>query len=254
MPATPASAETEAGLRRSFRERVLRSVIPECASLVEASARHEPVVSFAPDSPASRAFGDLSRELAPSEAPRAAVADRARLQRWLAAHPGGVHGDRSAALASCERAVRRQASEDAWRQARVLLEGERLAWQGSSPAREPAPLAAARLCHTLAQRLRELEPLVDDGCEERIAGAVSLAPFGRDAREPVGRWVRSLAHEYEHREWLKVVSFTDARGRRLLREVPAAGFSAGEDPAMLVTRVLAQDYEEHARRGTPGAA
>jgi chromosome partitioning protein len=254
VPATPASAETEAGVRRSFGERVLRTMIPECVSVVDASTWHEPVVSFAPDSPAGRAFGDLSRELAPSEAPSASVADRARLQQWLIAHPGAVHGDDNAALASCERAVRRQASEDAWRQARVLLEDRRLAWQASYPAREPAPLAAARLCHTLADRLRELEPLVDDGCEERITGGVPLAPFGSEAREPVGRWVRGLAHEYEHREWLKVVSFTDARGRRLLQEVPGPDSCSGGDPALLVTRVLARDYEEHARRAAQSAA
>jgi chromosome partitioning protein len=254
VPATPASAETAVGLRRSFRQRVLGTVIPECVSVVEASARHEPVVSFAPDSPAGRAFADLSRELAPFEAPRAAVDDRARLQQWLVAHPGAVHGSGSAALASCEQAVRRQASQGAWRQARLLLEGERLAWQSPSPAREPARLAAARLCHTLAHRLRELEPLVEDGCEERLASGVSLAAFGIEAREPVGRWIRSLAHEYEHREWLKVVSFTDARGRRLLREPAGPASPTGEDPALLVTRVLARDYEEHARCGTPSAA
>ena len=50
-------------LRERFGERVYRSVIPERAAVVEASAAHEPVVTYAPASPVAEAFRTLAEEV-----------------------------------------------------------------------------------------------------------------------------------------------------------------------------------------------
>ena len=63
VPRTRAATLTAAGLREKLGERVLRTEIPERAVVVEASARREPVVTYAPESPAAEAFRALAEEV-----------------------------------------------------------------------------------------------------------------------------------------------------------------------------------------------
>ncbi len=59
----PLGASPGEGLRERFGEQVYRAEIPERAAVVEASARHLPVVVYAPGSPVSEAFRALAEEV-----------------------------------------------------------------------------------------------------------------------------------------------------------------------------------------------
>jgi hypothetical protein len=70
--------------------------------------------------------------------------------------------------------------------------------------------------------------------------------------------VRQVAGEEEHRVWLEVVRFTDARARSLVREGRLSTEERWElthsyaETAARLAAILAADYEEHARAPRPG--
>ncbi|MDJ0867995.1 MAG: ParA family protein [Myxococcota bacterium] len=247
VPRGTASRTTRSHLRVRHGDRVLRSEIPECAGLVEASWKREPVIDFAPEAPSARAFRALAVEFAP-ESRREALAERARLAHWLATHPGVAHGRPHELLDRCENSLRRHASEDAWRRARSLLRDPNLHWGAGAASSEGDALGLERLCHELATELERLEPRVCEGCEERLVDAISLDAFEPEAQEAVRAWVRALAPECEHRAWARVVSFTDARGRNIDRACRANPAAEASDGAAAVAQILAHDFEEHALR------
>jgi chromosome partitioning protein len=63
VPRTRAARLTSEGLREKLGDRVLRVEIPERAAVVDAAALHQPIVTFAPDSPAAAAFRELAEEI-----------------------------------------------------------------------------------------------------------------------------------------------------------------------------------------------
>jgi hypothetical protein len=178
--------------------------------------------------------------------------DRAEIASWLESHPGAVHKDVERLLDRCEAAVRRRAAEAAWLRAKEVAEERLRDWEGSYGLPASEVFVARELCHQLAQELRRLEPQVEEGSEERLAGNDAFAALEPEAREQLRRWVHDLAAREEHRVWLEILRFTDQRGPRLEREGRMSK-DLSWDPehsyartAEKVMHILVDDYEAHA--------
>jgi hypothetical protein len=178
--------------------------------------------------------------------------DRQDVMSWLQTHPDAVHGNADELLERCEREVRRHAAEEAWLYAKAIALERIRYWAHSfgNPASED--FVAREVCHEMAGELEQLEPSVEEGSEDRLADRQALEAFEPEGRETLRCWIRDLAREEEHRVWLEIVRFTHRRGGALVRE-GRVGRDLTWDrehsyakAAEKVTRILAQDYEEHA--------
>jgi chromosome partitioning protein len=249
LPDAPSAALACQAVRRRFGPRVLRTMIPECLEVLEASARGEPVVRDSPEHPAAAAFRALAAEIAEPEAAQAAPRVREDVLLWLASHPEAVHGEPGEILQRCEERVRRHTVEDAWQSARSLVE-EHTSWLERwwrTHAGESAPLEA--VCHALARQMRVHEPTLGESETQRLLDADLLAALDPDARSLMQSWVCDLAREEEHHAWLDVVHYTDARGASLEREMSSArGRRPGDahQRAVRIAQILARDFERHA--------
>jgi hypothetical protein len=178
--------------------------------------------------------------------------DRAEVARWLEEHPDAVHVDVERLLDRCEDAVRRRAAEAAWLRAKEVAEERLHDWERSYGLPASEAFVAREICHQLAQELRGLEPRVEDGSEERLAGRDAFAALEPDAREELRRWVHDLAAQEEHRVWLEILRFTDREGGVLEREGRMSK-DLSWDPehsyartAEKVMHILVDEFEAHA--------
>jgi hypothetical protein len=178
--------------------------------------------------------------------------DRQEMTSWLETHPDAVRGDVDELLERCERAVRKHAVEEAWLHARAIALERMKYWEHSFGNPSSEDFVAREACHELAGELRQHEPTVEEGSEDRFADHRAWEAFEPEARDQLRRWIRDLAHEEEHRVWLDVVRFTHRRGSAMVHEGKVSRDFAWDPEhsyaraAWKVMRILADDYEERA--------
>jgi hypothetical protein len=178
--------------------------------------------------------------------------DRQDVMSWLKTHPDAVHGNAEELLERCEGEVRRHAAEEAWLHAKAIALERMKYWEHSFGNPSSEDFVAREACHELAGELRQHEPTVEEGSEDKFADPRALEAFEPEGRDCLRRWIRDLASEEEHQVWLEVVRFTHRRGGALVREGKVSR-DLTWDPehsyartAGRVMRMLAEDYEEHA--------
>ncbi|MCG8589122.1 MAG: hypothetical protein MJE66_07505 [Proteobacteria bacterium] len=173
---------------------------------------------------------------------------------WLEQHPDTIHGDPHSLCDRCEQEVTSHATEDAWLEAKRLIDERRELWEGSWGFHASEAFVARELCHTLARQLRANEPHVEDGDEERLVGAAVVEQLEPEAREQLKCWVHDLAESVEHRAWREIVRFTDRRAKSLEREGRISDDLTWEathsyaESAAKVADILSHDYEARAHR------
>jgi hypothetical protein len=184
--------------------------------------------------------------------------ERNQILDWLRSHRESVHADPAAVLDHAERTAREQAARDAWLHAKAIAERQMALWsQRSRGIHSREDWAAREFCHELARELKHLEPRPEADPAHWL-DAQTASAVEREARERLREWVRQVAGEEEHRVWLEVVRFTDARARSLVREGRLSTEERWElthsyaETAARLAAILAADYEEHARAPRPG--
>jgi hypothetical protein len=177
--------------------------------------------------------------------------ERQDVVQWLERHPESVHTDPHRLLDRCERALRSQVTEGAWRHAIEIAERHLHHWEGSFGLPAGDDFVAREVCHELARDLRhhEPQPTVE---VERVSDA-ALDALDPPAASRLREWLDELARQDEHRTWLEVVHFTDHLASRLARE---GGLSSATTwdfrhsyprTAERIVRLLIREYETHAR-------
>ncbi len=181
--------------------------------------------------------------------------DRGEVLTWLNEHPEAVHGRPEEILERCEREVSRQTGEAAWLHARAIAQQRTRDFEEQWGFHASEAFVAREVCHDLAGDLRHLEPHPRPGDEERLLGPSMLAALEPEARERLRPWLHELAEREEHRVWLEIVRFTNARGRELVQQGAMSSELDFEHThnyaatAARVTRILEEDYAAHARPG-----
>ncbi len=173
--------------------------------------------------------------------------------RWLMQHPSSVYADPASVVASCERAVRRHAAEDAWLAAKRHAEARRRQFEGEGWGNHASDaFVTEEVCRQIAYELRHREPQVERGDAAHLAGGTVQGAVDGDGWEVLVRWILDLAQQQEHETWREIVRFTNRRGRELVRDRHLSNDSDFEqmrhypEIAAQVAGLLAHDYSLHA--------
>lgn len=183
--------------------------------------------------------------------------NRAQVERWLEEHPTQVHGVPHDVMESCEQAVRKHATEDAWEAARAWVEGRMHQWEHQWGFHATEAGVAKEICAKLALELKRHEPSVGREDVPRLADETVLGVLEPEARRRVIDWVCDLAREVEHRIWGEIVELTRKEGRKLVREGEVSDVRRWDamrsyaDQAAHVAELVLRDYAKQS--GAPEA-
>ena len=152
--------------------------------------------------------------------------ERVEVLRWLQVHPNDIQGDAEVLVVRCERAVRRHASEDAWRSAKDYVEGRMHEWEDEWGTHAGEEFVTREICHQLSYELGKHEPEIEVGAEEHLAGGTVHEALSEEGWRYVSEWVRDIAREEEHEVWGDIVRYTDKHAGEIVR---AFGFKNDSD-------------------------
>jgi hypothetical protein len=180
--------------------------------------------------------------------------ERSRILDFARTHPGAIHGDAGQFVDFTEREVRRHAEAEAWLHAKRVIERHIAEFEQDSGMPASEAFVAREVCHELARELRHVEPRIDAGSEDRLAGPGVLNEIEPEAQLLVRGFVHDVAQEAERRTWREVVRYAGGRGRSLVRDhVLSTDLTWDMERHYAVTaakvlRILAAECEERARR------
>lgn len=178
--------------------------------------------------------------------------NRTTIIHWLEEHPQPIGRDPSALVDRCERTVKRRAAEDAWLAAKAYVEDCEREWEQSwGFPRASETFVALEVCPRLARELQHVEPHPAPGDEVHLVGEKLMCALDAPTRARMAEWARELAEAEEHAVWQRIVRFTKARGRALVRQGVLSNDVSPESgnyfaKAAGIAHRLAEEFEAHA--------
>ena len=179
--------------------------------------------------------------------------ERSEVLDWLIRHTEHVHDVPERVLSRCETEVRKHAQEDAWLHARDIAEEHNQYWRQFWGAYASEAYVARDVCSSLADEFKRNEPVPAEGHESDFVDEDVLGVLDPEARSIILDYVHDLARGEEHQAWKEIVRFTRRRGQTLAREerlssdVSFEGTHAYSETAIRIMRILAHDFQHHAR-------
>jgi len=188
--------------------------------------------------------------------------ERIDVERWLAQHPGSIHGDPDALLDRCEAETRNHAQHDAWLHAKAIAEQRLHRFERGFGLPASDTFVTREVCHEMARELKSHEPSPDQRAVEAWVGQMALEELETDARRLLRDWLQGLAEREEHAAWREIVRVTDHMARTLIRAGQMTDRCDWDldhsypKVAARVIRLLIDELKAHVgghRPGSPGA-